>query len=257
MLTHIEAETLGEILPLLDRFPEKSVRISALLKAYGTGRDFFNVWIQDDGRAVVTRLDSNFTFLDLSGADYEEISFFLEFNPYFHRLIGETGQVERIAHAMTENCEISRCNLMRLHNANLLPPRTHEVMQNPPLTDVYALVSAEYELDANFELWYSDISHRIRHGCARTFLALGEHIPVSACLVSAESERAGLISCIVTRPEYRRRGYAGSLISTACRDLTDNGKIPVLECHDTRLAFYASLGFEKIADMAEITRQDF
>lgn len=103
-----------------------------------------------------------------------------------------------------------------------------------------------------FTPWYVDVSHRIRHGCARAYLLRSGEEPVSVCLISAESDSAGLLSGVATNPRFRRHGFAGELVGRACRDLTARGKLPVLECLPSLSGFYGGLGFYKFSTVEQL-----
>ena len=251
MLYHLDEAGMPALLPLLDRRPEQSVRIRALLQAYGTGREFFCVWVQDGCRACIARLESSFFLVDLGGADYEEAAFFLEFNPYFICLAGEAAAVSRTAAFFSAPCAVECNRLMRWEG----PPPIYErdgIDRRPDLKEVYRIITAQFPLPGGFAPWYTDLNHRIRHGCARAYLLREAGRPVSACLVSAESPLAGLISAVTTLPGCRGRGYASSLLAAACADLHTAGRRPVLECRESLVSFYRRLGFEEDFDVAEL-----
>ena len=251
MLYHLDEAGMPALLPLLDRRPEQSVRIRALLQAYGTGRGFFCVWVQDGCRACIARLESSFFLVDLGGADYEEAAFFLEFNPFFTCLAGEAEAISRAAVFFSSPCHIRRNRLMRWEGPP--PPCGSDgIDRRPDLKEVYRIMTAQFPLPGGFAPWYTDLSHRIRHGCARAYLMREAGRPVSTCLVSAESPLAGLISAVTTLPDCRGRGYASALLAAACADLRDAGRRPVLECREAMIPFYERLGFEEDFDVAEL-----
>lgn len=244
------------LLPLLDRAPELTVRLSALLRAYGTGRRFFCVWVQDDFSAALYRLDDTFAFIDLGGADYEEAAFFLNLEPYFRQLTGEYDAVSHFAQLLCVP-DPERMNLMRStcrENASVSGGRVAAVERAYDLESVYSLISANLPLGSSFEAWYADIFHRIRHGCARAYLVCEDGAPACACLVSAESAGMGFISGLCTAPEFRSRGLASQLLASVRRELGLEGRGAVLECNDLLRPFYEHLGFECFAHSGELDR---
>ena len=250
MLYHLDESGMPSLLPLLDRCPEQSVRIRALLQAYGTGREFFCVWVQDSSRACIARLESSFFLMDLGGMDYEEAAFFLEFNPFFVCLAGEAAAVSRTAAFFSAPCRVERNRLLRCECAP--PGSAAAIDRRPDLREVYRVITAQFPLPGGFAPWYTDLNHRIRHGCARAYLLREAGRPVSACLISAESPLAGLISAVTTLPDCRGRGYASSLLAAACADLLADGRRPVLECREAMIPFYSRLGFADTAAVAEL-----
>jgi len=72
-------------------------------------------------------------------------------------------------------------------------------------------------------------------------------------LVAMAGERMKLdgfeeVSAVCTHPDFQGRGYARSLVSAVCQNITERGNTPFLhvkEDNTAGLASYASLGFEK------------
>ena len=254
MLRRAEKSDLDILLPLLNRSPELTIRLSALLRAYGTGQNFFCVWIQDDFSAVLYRLDDTFSLTDLGGADYEEAAFFLNFEPYFRVLTGEYETVAQIAELLCAP-DPEKMNLMRFtHGAGVPDPQGSAIDRAPDLKSVYSLISANLPLGASFDAWYADISHRIRHGCAKAYLMRQGEVPACACLVSAESDSAGLISRLCTAPDARGKGLGSALLGEVCRELSREGRAAVLECTDSLRPFYERRGFELFTHTGELER---
>ncbi len=222
----------------------ESVRISALISAYGTGLSFFQIYEQNRRQAVLARLDDDFFLLD-NGADFEELAVFLRMEPHFSCLCGPADAVEKLAAlipgARCETfCRMAVPEAPTLRKQAETPFKRFSIDRDPPLRAVYPLSGPK---SGAFDAWYADVSHRIRHGCARAYLLRADGAPASACLISAESEWAGLISGVFTVPSCRGRGLASALVSAASADLIACGKQPVLDCLAPLSGFYARLGF--------------
>lgn len=257
MLERLKKDDTQKIQRVLSAQPALNARVSALIKAYGTDRRFFNVWHQDFD-TVLARLEGSFFVCGGKNIDYEEIGFFLNFNPYFNRLTGKAEVVEKIAQMFTVDCERRSYDFMAMPQKTaqgLAQSDDFEIDPAPKLRDVYNVILAcqsdEFKV-GSFEPWYVDLSHRIRHGCARAYLLKVDGEVRATCLVSAESDYAGLISGVATIPRFRGRGYATAAVRRACFDLARSGKQPVLECLPTLSAFYTRLGFEKTAQVEEL-----
>lgn len=60
-----------------------------------------------------------------------------------------------------------------------------------------------------------------------------------------EAGKWQMIFGVDTRPEYRRRGYAGQLLRRAIQDAREQGRLGVvLTCKDHLVHYYASFGFQ-------------
>jgi len=250
MLISVIEENLKTALTILNRRPDLNVRVSGLLKAYGLNRHFFRLWVQNES-TLLARLEGSFFLCNSADTDYDEIAFFLRFNPYFQRLFGTAEAVAAVEACLESGGKLKKYDFLEFEAADAVMPE-REVICNPNLNDVYEVMCKVGFQIGDFMPWYADVSHRIRHGCARAFLIKVGDKPVSSCLVSAESDTAGLLSGIGTVEDYRSRGFASDITRFACKKLTDDKKCPVLECCPAITAFYARLGFRKTAETAEL-----
>lgn len=252
MLSRVLDNETDKLQEILNLEPTINARISALIKSYGIGRHFFNVW-RHDWEIILARFETSFFISSDINADLEEIAFFLKFNPYFRRLTGKSEVILKIKEFMG-NCQSLDFDFMTC-NEQIYVNEDYNIETCPNLKSVYEVMEAAQSDDftvGKFAPWYADVSHRIRHGCARAYLMRVNDEPVSACLVSAESSRAGLISGVATNPDFRKKGYASAVVKKACRDLLNCGKLPVLECLPALTGYYSRLGFKKTGDVTSL-----
>lgn len=238
MIVRINDEQAKQLAPLFARRAADSVRISALLGAYGVGHAFFSIYLQKQKRAILSQLDDTFLLMDC-GADHAELAHFMRWSPHFSRLIGAYPSLESIA-ALLPDGALRRYARMTALVPTSSPKSGLEIDRRPSLQEVYNVGGSS---SSTFDVWYADMSHRIRHGWARAYLIRMDGEPVSACLVSAESRWAGLISSVATKESWRGHGLASALIQAACTDLLHCKKSVVLECEFSLCRFYANLGF--------------
>jgi hypothetical protein len=254
MLNRVEKGETEKIQGILRKDKAANVRISALLTAYGTETSFFDVWRQDY-KAVVARLDSSF-FICAENADLEEIAFFIAFSPNFRIVIGKSEEMAAIAKFLGDGYKKTEYDLLTFIEETKLA-RRHEVDSAPRLEAVFEVLesakSAEFSA-GGFAPWYADMSHRIRHGCARAFLLRDDGEPAAACLVSAESAVCGLIAGVAAKPQLRGRGYAAQVVAAACGVLCESKKLPVIECLPGLTEYYGKLGFKKTGGVTIIER---
>lgn len=238
MLTRIDDIQAAGLSPLLARMPIESVRIAALLHAYGTDHAFFTTYLQNRTKAVLSQIDDTFLLIDC-GADYSELAFFMRMSPHFSTLLGTYPSLENIARLLPGGT-LQRHIRMAAYARPSAEIKNVEIDRHPSLRDIYMLTG---QAAASFDAWYADLSHRIRHGCARAYMVrIGRH-PAAACLISAESRYAGLISSVTTEERWRGNGFASALVYAASADLFSCGKRPVLECAPSLCPFYIRLGF--------------
>ena len=119
-----------------------------------------------------------------------------------------------------------------------------ELDKAPNLSAVYEILKTAFDID--FETWYTDMSHRIRHGIAKA-----RTLENSALIVQYDLNGEALLSQIATVPEKRGQGSASRLIKAVCGELSDSA-VYVL-CQDDLIPFYSRIGFEK-ADIKAVLR---
>ena len=110
----------------------------------------------------------------------------------------------------------------------------------PKLMDLFNL---EDYSSSDFESWYVDASHRIRHGCAKAFtLNVNEEI-VSSGIFSSIYNNDAILTSVLTLPEFRRMGYGSALVSSmdACW-----GTVYLMRDKDKNEEFYKKLKFENV-----------
>lgn len=119
MLKHLESNEVQRLQQALSAQPAFNVRISALIKAYGAEQTFFNVWHQDYD-TVLARLENSFFVYEGKNPDFEEIAFFLKFNPYFQSLMGSSGTIEQVSAYFDGDCESCCFDFLALKKIILL-----------------------------------------------------------------------------------------------------------------------------------------
>lgn len=238
MLTRINDEQAAKLSPLFAGRATESIRIAALLSAYGTTHSFLLTYIQSRNRAILSQIDDTFLMIDFR-ADYAELASFISWSPHFARLVGEYRSLEHIVSKLPAG-SLQRYVRMVAYSADSSPDSSIIIDRSPSLRDIYRVGGISL---SPFDAWYADMSHRIRHGCARAYLIRVKEEPVSACLISAGSTWAGLISSVYTKNTFRGHGFASTLVAAARNDLLTDKKLAVLECDFSLCRFYAGLGF--------------
>jgi predicted GNAT family acetyltransferase len=111
----------------------------------------------------------------------------------------------------------------------------------PKLMDLFNL---EDYSTADFESWYVDVSHRIRHSCAKAVtLNVNDEI-VSSGIFSSIYNNDAILTSVSTVPEFRRMGYGSALVSAMICDI--KGKVYLMRDKNKNEKFYKKLGFENM-----------
>lgn len=114
--------------------------------------------------------------------------------------------------------------------------KPYPVKNDPPLGEVYEVLKTAFDIE--FEPWYLDMSHRIRHGVSSFRMLEG-----SVLAVQHNLNGEALLSQIATLPEARRHGNASRLILSVCAELA--GSAVYLVCGDELKGFYERIGFRR------------
>lgn len=210
------------------------IRIMSLIDAYGFSYDFVSFYrqISNDGKitALISKLDGDFTLCCLEDADKNEISEFFSVLGYSSVLCDDTFIMansfnEGVVMQNTKRCEITLPYI--------------DIDRYPKLMELFNFI--DYE-SADFETWYVDVSHRIRHGCAAAYTLNVNGEIISSAMFSAIYGGDAILSSVQTAPAFRRMGYASALISEMAGDIA--GKIYLMREENLNEEFYKKLGFK-------------
>lgn len=225
----------------LDKPNPFACRILSQLLAYGTGERFLEHWVQLEGdrpTAAISRIDGNMTvFCEKANEELTE----------FINAVG-FGTILADKHVFPQYW--SGEAVMRLAcKAEIKATEGNgtEIEQNPTIREVYSVLErcrgAGFEVP-DFDSFYPDMSHRVRHGLARIFALRVGGQAVACCMTSAETENCAIISGVACLSEYRNRGYASRIVIDMIGSLGDREVF--VFCREKLLGFYNKMGFNKV-----------
>lgn len=199
-------------------------KIRSLLLAYGTDYDFCRFFTAEN--LILAQLNGDFVISDFGETDFEELSEFLNFSGF-----SEIFCSEYLGQTLEKRLDVTRenVNLMRF---SCVPEKNELEILAP--ADAYRIIKTGFGFE--FEPWYLDMSHRVRHGVSRLYGLDG-----AALAVQYNLNGEALISQVATLPEKRGKGCARRLISAVCAELHES-EVFVL-CEDRLLDFYGKIGF--------------
>lgn len=234
----------------LSRSDPYACRILSQLLAYGTDARFLEHWIQvynDKPTAALSRLDGNMTVYCES--DNDEL----------YEFIGAVGYSSILADGnILPRYKGKETVLKYSHGMEAYKQELVHVDSAPTVREIYpilALCRGEGFDVPDFDSFYPDMSHRLRHGLARIFAVKVDGRAVSCCMTSAETETCAIISGVATMPNMRGRGYASLLVSKTVEALSP--KDIYLFCDKALAGFYNRLGFYDNSFLAEKSNNFF
>jgi len=222
-------------------------RIQSTATAYGLDEPFAQFWTQGE-TAALCKLDDVIT-LDVSdSADFEELKDFIRMTGAKQLLCG-TGSAERLGLPVAFKGEI-----MVYHNR--IKPDPQEVFEwNPSLREIYALLcecATDTFVPPEFEPFYMDLSHRIRHNAAAAVGIRKAETLVSCAICVAQTADQAIISAVATRPELQGKGLGRAALSALFSQLKQEN-IYIFRAHNENERFYRDFGFTSIGQFAELS----
>lgn len=208
-------------------------RIMSLAKAYGFNYDFATFYRQINKNkitAIISKLDNDFTICIDADADIDELEEFCEIIGFNSLLTDESFISNR---PYTQGAVMQSVKKIELHKSYV------NIDRYPKLMELYNFL--DYD-SVDFEAWYVDVSHRIRHGCAKAFSLNSDNQIVSSAMLSSIYENTAILSAVQTNPQYRGLGFASTLVSEIICDF--NGKVYLMRDENKNEQFYKALGFE-------------
>ncbi|MFR8531084.1 MAG: GNAT family N-acetyltransferase, partial [Anaeromassilibacillus sp.] len=212
-------------------------RIRATAAAYGFTHPFARFWVQ--GREAALCLLDDVMILDArAGADFDELAAFLP-----------------AAGARTVLCSAEAAQALpfpRRATGEIMalreraaPVEEAEILWDPSPRLLYPLLCASQTasfLPPPFEPFYLDLSHRTRHGAARS-AAIRAGDSLAACAIcSAKTEESAVLSAVAVRPDVRRRGLGARVVLALAASLPVD-TIYIFRASGENEAFYRTLGF--------------
>lgn len=211
----------------MSALPEKGVeaqKIRSLLLAYGTKYDFCRFFISET--AFIAQLNGDYIICDCGEADVFELASFLSFSGFASVFCSD-----RIGENLSKTLDLKAQKVYLMRFSGNPSAEKPDVLS---LSEAYSVIKTGFDFD--FEPWYLDMSHRVRHEISRFYGLCG-----SALAVQYAINGEALISQVASLPEKRGKGFASRLISAVCNELRDFA-VYVL-CEQELIGFYQKNGF--------------
>lgn len=108
----------------------------------------------------------------------------------------------------------------------------------PKLMDLYNFIDYDSQ---DFESWYVDLSHRIRHGGAKALTLRMDGIILASGILSSVTDKGAVLTAVRTQPEFRRMGYGSMLVRRLVADC--KGTVYLMREQGRNEQFYLQNGF--------------
>lgn len=118
--------------------------------------------------------------------------------------------------------------------------------------DIYNILLSSFGEKIDHDLWYADISHRVRHGVSSTFL----YKNCAAGRIDFIGGSCGYFSDIAVSPDHRRKGIGEELLKIMGAYLFRKGLCGELYAYNDVLPFYLRRGFKTLGSDVYYRRKE-
>lgn len=203
-------------------------KIRSYAEAYGFGYDFCRFYRSDRGSILINNANGVF---DGDFLPDEELLCFIRFS-------GITS-FEAAFDFDIEGFDRTERFFLTAPVTESFSYREEDLSVNCRLGEVYEILESSFG-KMERDIWYADMSHRIRHGVSRLFL----YKNCAAGAVDFEYGDMGYISDIAVSPESRGQGIAGELLKIIQVYLFTRNITGGLYAYNDMLPFYLHNGYK-------------
>lgn len=210
-------------------------KMLSYLEAYGTDYDFCRFYVNESGSVL---LIINSTLL-ISGSSFEkeELCGFAAMHQPF-RIEGDQKAIKLLSDL--EGYHKLHRTWFRLTEDKNIDVDENDIEFDPPLDEVYEILSEGFPNLLEYPLWLTDTSHRVRHGISRVFVYKNS----TTASIVYDIDGTVLVGQVATRLTARGSGYARKFLKWIAVYLAKQNKTSYLNALDTRESFYSEIGFE-------------
>ena len=226
MIKLLENDRKKDFLSFCNRSINGAVIFTRFL-TYGNCREALFWYSEDDNgsiNGVYSLMDGIFTYDAEKTADEEEILMFA--SVMGAREITEKG---RYTLKFTGNGKHCDADDITGENLRLIFPVIYEDNENR---------------DSFFVDWYTDISHKIRHGFIHGKGVFQDGKCVSVALTSGESDEIAVISSVATLRSHRKLGHGENAVISLAKSI--DKKIYLMTDNEQTAQWYKKIGFTEI-----------
>lgn len=233
------AELLNKNRGFIEKNPSRELallRIKALFKVYGLGRSFIKFYSNETGEVLIC-IQNNAAFLHIAKA--ENISLLAAEAAGF--LSMTVNEIMTQTPLNLEGYELFSGNIYALKKwENITLQNTSDSLQ-----EGYNLLSKIFTDCINsttYNSWYTDMSHRIRHGMSKIYSYDG------ACSATVYLNDKGtiVIAQLGTIKEKRGMGYAKKLLYHIAANTKNTKEVLLFSQDEHSDKFYEHIGFKPV-----------
>ncbi len=237
---------LKQVYSLDELFPESytpdifSGKIKALALAYGFNYPFCRFFVQDVGGAIADYYGEGVLFAPPDYSGGEELVHFLKASGMKSIIMSaNTCEKAGLGSAAPKSLIMAYCGEKERE-------RPVDLRTDLPYEKVFDILKDGFPLD--FDAWYPDVCHFVRHGISKVFATPGK----ATATVMFSLDGVSLISFVASAEKERGKGYASALVSYIAAEEQKRGFTPYVICEKELCRFYEKAGFTAIGEAAAI-----
>lgn len=201
-----------------------SGKIKALAEGYGFSYPFLKFFLQDNTAVIAVYYGSAV----ICGAVNEELVQFCIASGFSEILMPERGM-------NFGGINADSLNIME-YRGGVIAADIPSLSTDTPYKEVFEILRDGF--DINFDDWYTDTCHNVRHGISEVFTLENKAAAQKMFTIDGIS----LISLVAVKKEYRGRDYGGRIIRSLSALLSRNSRVFVI-CEDKLKPFYEKNGY--------------
>lgn len=244
IISAVDADNFIEIIQGISAEDPFACRIISLCRSYKPGLVFVDYWLvqNDDGiyTGAIARNGSNFILFLTDCSDLEEISSFMRVAGASAVICDGKFELDLIG------CKTIEGEVLVRHT-RFEPGEAELTFTEPDIKTAYGLIcksADENFTPPEFEDFYVDVNHKLRHRTSRLLGVEVEGKPAAVAMTVAESDYSAVLGAVSCDPDYRRLGLGSALIKRITDFLVSENKAVYLHrAKNANAEFYKSLGF--------------
>lgn len=230
-------------------------RIISLYKSYIPELVFVDYWMIIDelsGKCTgaIARSGSAFILFITQKNDIDEVSSFM-------RVAGASSVIcnaEYKLDLLNTKCVIGSILMKDTDTFDKNEESSLKVIE-PDIKSAYDLIvkcADENFIPPNFDDFYVDVNHKLRHKATRLCGIKTDDRLVSIAMTVAESDNGAVLGAVACDPDYRKHGYGSTVVKYLSNQLIRENKIVYLHrAKNSNISFYDKLGFKEVGSWCE------
>lgn len=234
MITMVESKEQQKEMLMLCEKTAFGCKISGIVTAYGFDKKFACFWMDTQVQTVYCMLDS---VMLISGTitNPQETAAFL-------RAVGAAEILCAVRNAEALQLKVAKKGEVLKRSRQQeeeIPWQQEEVL----IREVFTLLE-DTGMQVEFEAFYLDLSHRLRHNAAMVALEYQEDFLAGCAVISSVTNTAAILSAVAVAKNARRTGVGTRLVERLSKSLAARTIYVYKEIGEND-EFYKSLGYRK------------